>query len=131
MRQAQRKLEFELPRSIVGRIGFGFASLFLIPISALALWTLFVCVPLWPVGNLAKCEIWAWFVLLAFVFLVEYMVAGLFIFSFCGLIWSIARPGWSERAIQTGSRKMVHGARCALWLVVGLAVIAGAVAVFQ
>jgi hypothetical protein len=132
MVQPKLNAEFELPRSIAGRCSFGFACLFLLPLSAAALCGLLVGVPLWPVGPGAKAqEICVWMVILLFVVLFEYMAAGLLIFSLFGLIWSVACPPWTERAIQVGSRKMVRAGRSALWLIIALMFLASAVALFQ
>jgi hypothetical protein len=112
MSQAQRKADFELPTSIIGRLCFFAVCLLVLPLSATWLWALFAYVPLWPVGAGARAgEICLWIVALVFVFLFEYLFVGLVIFSSCGLIWSIARPRWAERALQVGSRKMVRAGR--------------------
>ena len=132
MSQSAARFEFDLPRSAVGRIVFGGACIFLLPLSAAALWGLLVGVPLWPVGPGAKLEEkCVWIVILTFVFLFEYMSAGLLIFSFFGLIWSIARPAWTERALQTGSRKMARAGRIALWLTIGLMALATLIALLN
>jgi hypothetical protein len=129
MSRSKRNLEFDLPRSIPGRCVFGAACVFLLPLSAAVLCALLFGVPLWPVPAGAKVEeICVWLMILTFVFLFEYMSAGLFIFSLFGLIWSIARPEWTERVLQIGSRKMVRAGRIALWLCIGLMAVASIVA---
>jgi hypothetical protein len=121
MKKSKRRLEFDLPRSMIGRCVFGAACVFLLPVSAGVLWFLLVEVPLWPLGPGAPLrKICMWLVALAFIFLAEYSSIGLLIFSFFGLIWSFARPEWTERALQVGSRKMVRAGVCAIWMVLAM-----------
>jgi hypothetical protein len=121
MKKSKRRLKFDLPRSTIGRCVFGAACVFLLPVSACVLWYLLVEVPLWPLGPGAPLrKICMWIVALAFIFLAEYSSVGLLIFSFFGLVWSFARPEWTERALQVGSRKMVRAGVCGIWMVVAM-----------
>jgi hypothetical protein len=117
----ERKIDFALPRSASGRCVFAAVCLLLLPVSAGMLWLLVVEVPLWPLGPAAPLgRICTWIVILIFVALFEYMSAGLLIFSIFGLAWSIARPDWAARALQSGSRKMVRGGKWALYFILTL-----------
>jgi hypothetical protein len=116
-----QKIEFVLPRSALGRCVFGAVCLLLLPASVGLLWLLLVDVPLWPLAPAAPpATICGWIVILIFVVLIEYMSAGILIFSLFGLTWSIARPDWAERALQAGSRKMARGGKWALYFMLAL-----------
>ena len=100
---------------------FGAVCLLLLPASVGLLWLLLVDVPLWPLAPAAPpATICGWIVILIFVVLIEYMSAGILIFSLFGLTWSIARPDWAERALQAGSRKMARGGKWALYFMLAL-----------
>jgi hypothetical protein len=128
MTRRKARWEFELPHSIFGRAIFALACLVMMPVAG---FLLYGAVFEWPVPQQPLRDMIA---ALAAGTVIELLSVGLFVFSFCGFVWSLFGSEWAAGLLQAGFRKLSRTVvlmTIVFWTFIGLVVILAIVGIIK